>query len=128
VSIAGSGFTGVTQVTFNGTAGTGLSVNSAGTVITVTTPRGAAGAANVVLHWGDGRTLSASLFTFLAQAASASPVASPSTAGPSSTPATADGQLPNTGSNNAAIAWLAVTLVAVGALLTRLGRRPGRLT
>src|SRR5690606_31251770 len=48
VTITGTGFTGATGVTFDGTAGTAFTVDS-DTQITVTTPAGTAGPADVVV-------------------------------------------------------------------------------
>ncbi|WFE26788.1 IPT/TIG domain-containing protein [Solwaraspora sp. WMMD791] len=49
VTIAGRGFEGATDVTFGGVAGAQLSVDSAGTSITVATPPGVAGPADVAI-------------------------------------------------------------------------------
>jgi hypothetical protein len=125
VSITGSGFTGITRVTFDGVPGTGVTVNPAGTVITVTTPPNAAGPAAVILHRANGETMSAGIFTFVARqtgapvAPSATPGAPPMTNG---TP-TAQGQLANTGSNIALTTSLGSALLALGALLLRSTRR-----
>ncbi|WBB97934.1 IPT/TIG domain-containing protein [Solwaraspora sp. WMMA2059] len=64
VTITGSGFTGATGVTFDGVAGTGFAVNPAGTEITVVTPPGAAGPADVVLVFPAG-TADAGIFTYV---------------------------------------------------------------
>jgi LPXTG-motif cell wall-anchored protein len=118
VSIIGAGFLGVTRVTFGGVPGTGISVNAAGTVITVTTPRLVAGLAAVVLHWADGRSVSAGVFTVLAAAASpASPAAQPGTA------STTSGELAHTGANIAVIGWLGAALLGLGLPLARRRRR-----
>lgn len=53
VTITGTGFTGATAVTFDGNAGTALTVVN-DTTITVTTPAGVAGPADVVVHHPDG--------------------------------------------------------------------------
>ncbi|MEO8094915.1 MAG: IPT/TIG domain-containing protein [Pseudolysinimonas sp.] len=50
VTITGTCFTGATGVLFDGNAGSSFSVNPAGTVITVTTPPGAAGFVDVTVQ------------------------------------------------------------------------------
>ncbi len=64
VTIAGTGFTGATGVTFDGTAGTELNVVS-DTEITVTTPAGTAGPADVVVASPAG-TSAPGIFSYLA--------------------------------------------------------------
>ena len=64
VTITGSGFTGATGVTFDGVAGSGFAVNPAGTEITVVTPPGAAGPADVVITFPAG-TADAGIFTYV---------------------------------------------------------------
>ena len=118
VSITGSGFTGVTGVTFDGVPGTSVSVNPAGTVITVTTPPNSAGTAAVILQGAHGEALSAGTFTFLAHQTTA-PVAPP----PTNRTPPAHGQLANTGSNIALIALLGSAVLALGALLLHSTRR-----
>ena len=82
VTITGSGFTGVTGVTFDGVPGSGVSVNPAGTVITVTTPPNAAGPAAVVLQ-SPGTSTPAGTFTYVASptAASITPSSGPTSGG-----------------------------------------------
>ena len=70
VTISGSGFTGATGVTFDGAAGTAFSVVD-DTTITVTTPAGAAGPADVVVQSPYGASTPGA-FTYLAPAATAS--------------------------------------------------------
>jgi hypothetical protein len=65
VTITGTGFTGVTQVTFGGAAGTGLSVNAAGTQITVTTPVHDPGLVDVVVTTPAGSATEEGAFEFL---------------------------------------------------------------
>ncbi|MEV4625849.1 IPT/TIG domain-containing protein [Micromonospora sp. NPDC049523] len=65
VTIVGSGFEGVTGVTFDGIPGTGFTVNPAATEITVVTPSNAAGPAVVNLVFPAGTAL-APVFTFVA--------------------------------------------------------------
>lgn len=82
VTILGSGFTGASSVTFDGVAGTGLSVSGGGTVITVTSPAHAAGTVDlVVTNPATSETIS-SIFTYQAPVAgpvvnSISPVKGP---------------------------------------------------
>ncbi|WFE26787.1 IPT/TIG domain-containing protein [Solwaraspora sp. WMMD791] len=64
VTITGSGFTGATGVTFDGVPGSGFSVNPAGTEITVVTPPGAAGPADVAITFPAG-TADAGTFTYV---------------------------------------------------------------
>jgi len=64
VVITGSGFAGATGVTFDGVAGSGFSVNPAGTEITVVTPPGAVGPADVVITFPAG-TADAGIFTYV---------------------------------------------------------------
>lgn len=63
VIITGTGFTGATEVTFNGTAATGVTVDSA-TQITATTPAGTAGAADIKVTTPDGAGTGTALFTY----------------------------------------------------------------
>jgi IPT/TIG domain len=63
VVITGTGFTGATGVTFDGTAGTAFTVNSAST-ITVTTPPGTAGPADVVVQHANGNATEVGGFTY----------------------------------------------------------------
>ncbi|MBV9919677.1 MAG: IPT/TIG domain-containing protein [Pseudonocardia sp.] len=121
VSIVGSGFLGVTRVTFAGVAGTGLTVNSAGTLVTVTAPHTIAGTTAVLLQWADGHTFSAGDFTVGSDPASSATTASPS-APTGAVPGTG-GELATTGSNLALVAWLGLGLVALGAVLHRRRRR-----
>ena len=65
VMITGTGFTGPTTVSFGGTAGTGVTVNSP-TQITATAPAHAAGAVDVVVTTGTGVATGTGLFTYLA--------------------------------------------------------------
>ncbi|MFY1634082.1 IPT/TIG domain-containing protein [Solwaraspora sp. WMMB335] len=81
VTITGSGFTGATGVTFDGVAGTGFSVNPAGTEITVVTPPGTAGPADVVITFPAG-SAAAGTFTYVAPTIDAVvPDSGPSTGG-----------------------------------------------
>ncbi|NYG98611.1 hypothetical protein BJ979_001237 [Schumannella luteola] len=66
VTIDGSGFTGSTGVTFDGTAGVGFTVSPDGTSITVTTPAHAAGNVPVVVQHPNGDVTLADPFTFTA--------------------------------------------------------------
>lgn len=81
VTITGEGFTGATGVTFDGTPGTGFSVDS-DTQITVTSPPHAAGAVDVVVQHpaGDSDPLT---FTYVQSAAATSlnPTSGPETGG-----------------------------------------------
>ncbi len=63
VTISGSNFTGATGVTFDGTAGTALTVNSASS-ITVTTPAGTTGPADVVVTTPNGSATKTGGFTY----------------------------------------------------------------
>lgn len=65
ITITGTGFTGATSVTFDGVAGTGMSV-SGDTVIYVTAPTHAPGAASLIVTGpnGSSTTSSAGTFTF----------------------------------------------------------------
>ncbi|MBQ0904605.1 IPT/TIG domain-containing protein [Micromonospora sp. U21] len=65
VTITGTGFTGATQVTFDGVPGTDFTVNPAGTTITVVTPPNAAGPATVELVFPAG-DVTAPTFTYQA--------------------------------------------------------------
>ncbi|MDG4769108.1 IPT/TIG domain-containing protein [Solwaraspora sp. WMMD792] len=73
VTITGSGFTGATGVTFDGVAGSGFAVNPAGTEITVVTPPGAAGPADVVITFPAG-TADAGIFTYVPPTPTASSI------------------------------------------------------
>ncbi|WP_147458858.1 IPT/TIG domain-containing protein [Micromonospora sp. BL4] len=63
VTITGTGFTGATQVTFDGVPGTNFTVNPAGTTITVVTPPNTAGPATVELVFPAGE-VTAPTFTY----------------------------------------------------------------
>ncbi|RLP86833.1 LPXTG cell wall anchor domain-containing protein [Micromonospora sp. CV4] len=65
VTITGTGFTGATQVTFDGVPGTNFTVNPAGTTITVVTPPNTAGPATVELVFPAG-DVTAPTFTYIA--------------------------------------------------------------
>jgi hypothetical protein len=67
VTITGAGFTGATGVTFGGTAGTAFTADS-DTSVTVTTPAGTAGAADVVVNTPGGNSPTDPLakFTYVA--------------------------------------------------------------
>lgn len=82
VTILGSGFAGVTSVTFGGVAGTGLAVSGGGTVITVTSPAQAAGTVDLVVNNPATSETISSIFTYQAPVAgpvvnSISPVTGP---------------------------------------------------
>ncbi len=81
VTLAGSGFTGATSVTFDGSAGSGLSVTNDGS-LTVTTPAHAAGAVNVIVTTPYGSSTSAT-FTYVAPPVitNVSPVSGPTAGG-----------------------------------------------
>jgi len=111
-------------VTFGAVPGTGMTINGAGTVIKITAPRLAAGTAAVLLHWADGRSVSVGVFTVLADPATSTATASLTARG--GTVPTTSGELPNTGSNLAVIAWLGAALIGLGVLLTRQRRRAGQ--
>jgi type VI secretion system secreted protein VgrG len=64
VTIAGSGFTGATGVTFDGVAGTDFTVNAAGETITVVTPAHAAGTVDVAIVFPAGIVF-AGTFTYV---------------------------------------------------------------
>ncbi|MEW2443157.1 IPT/TIG domain-containing protein [Micromonospora marina] len=81
VTITGTGFTGTTGVTFDGVPGTGLTVNPAGTRLTVVTPPNTAGPADVRLVFPAG-TAAAPPFTYLApRITTISPDTGPTTGG-----------------------------------------------
>ena len=63
VTITGTGFTGAAGVTFDGTAGTGFSINAAGTTIKVVTPGHMPGPVPMQLVFPGG-TAAAGLFTY----------------------------------------------------------------
>ena len=65
VTITGTNLTGATDVTFGGTAGTGIVVNS-DTQITAVTPAGTAGAVDVAVATPAGTTTETGGFTYLA--------------------------------------------------------------
>jgi hypothetical protein len=67
VTITGTGFTGATGVTFGGVAGTGFSVDDAGTTITVATPPNPAGPVPVELVFPGG-TVAAGSFRYVGPA------------------------------------------------------------
>ncbi|MDG4786571.1 IPT/TIG domain-containing protein [Micromonospora sp. WMMD1102] len=81
VTITGTGFTGATGVSFDGVAGTGFTVDPAGTTITVVTPPNAAGPADVSLVFPAG-TAAGGTFGYIGPTVtSVSPPAGPSTGG-----------------------------------------------
>ena len=78
VTISGHGLTGATAVSFGGSAGTGIVVNS-DTSITVTTPAHAAGTVDVTVTTpgGTSSTSSADHYTFGPAVTSVAPVTAP---------------------------------------------------
>lgn len=68
VTITGTGFTGATGVTFDGQPGTGLVVNPSGTSLTVTTPPGSVGPADVVVEVPGQNATDPGGFTYVAAA------------------------------------------------------------
>ncbi|HEY2672161.1 MAG TPA: IPT/TIG domain-containing protein [Rugosimonospora sp.] len=68
VTITGTGFTGATGVTFDGQPGTGLVVSPSGTSLTVTTPPGSVGPADVVVEVPGQNATDPGGFTYVAAA------------------------------------------------------------
>ncbi|HVU60542.1 MAG TPA: IPT/TIG domain-containing protein [Mycobacteriales bacterium] len=114
VTVTGTGFTGATAVTFGGTAGTNVVVNS-DTSVTVTSPKHAAGAVNVRVTTPAGQSevvAPADQFSYLAppKVTSVSPASGP-TAGGTSVTVTGSGF---TGATAVSFGGTAGTNVVVG--------------
>jgi hypothetical protein len=92
ITITGADFTGATEVTFGGVAGTGLTINS-DTSITVTTPAGSAGAKNVVVTTPGGSVTSTGGYTYVVPAPTISSIS------PSSGSTTGNTSITITGTN-----------------------------
>ena len=67
VTLAGANLDAVTSVTFGGTAGTAITVNGAGTLLTVNTPAHPAGAVDVTVTTPGGTATAATQFTYLGE-------------------------------------------------------------
>jgi len=81
VTISGTGLTGTTSVTFGGTAGTSVTVNSSGTSLTVVAPAKTAGVAAIVITTPGGSVTSTTSLSYTYTAAPTAPTGVTATAG-----------------------------------------------
>ncbi len=111
VTIAGSGFTGATGVTFGGVAATNVTVIDAN-IITCTTPAGSVGAASVVVTAPGGSNAANTLFTYdVAPTVTAATPSSGSAAGGTSVTITGTGFTGATGVTFGVVMATGVTVV-----------------